>query len=188
MRQTLYPLVFALFVVGCRSVDVPPATPAAPSVAAPVDVPSATPAAPSPAAASVAAPAPSARPTSDVGIDLPAAGPVASMVREALLGSDLPDDSRGTIEFRIGPGGQTLGFRVVASSGGDAEGWLRAAKFAAARLAGARLAGKGLVLTGEYASGATIAVDIVSKVQPSTAPGTHANRVVRTSFRIVAAR
>src|ERR1700733_5476214 len=36
------------------------------------------------------------------GIDLPAGGTLASAVRESVQGSDVPDVSRGSIEFRIG--------------------------------------------------------------------------------------
>jgi hypothetical protein len=134
-----------------------------------------------------------------LGIVSAAAGTVSSVVQEVVYGSDVPDDSKGSIEFRIGPDGQVLGSRVVSSNGGNADVWLRAAKLAAARLAG-----KGLVMTGEYARGATITINIVSKVQPPSGSkggfsgagasfdvsniGAHARKVVRTSYSIVAAR
>jgi hypothetical protein len=134
-----------------------------------------------------------------LGIESAAAGTVSSTVREVIQGSDVPNDSKGSIEFRIGPGGQVLGWKVVGASGGNADVWVRAARDAAARLAG-----KGLVLAGQYARGATITIDIVSKVQPPSGSkgglsgagfnfdvsniGAHASRVVRTSYRIAAAR
>jgi hypothetical protein len=133
-----------------------------------------------------------------LGLDLPAGGTLASAVSEAVRASDVPDVSRGSIEFRIGPGGQVLGYRVLSQTAGGADAWDRMARAAAARVAGR------LVLSGEYARGAVITIDVVSNVQaPSGSKGgftssgaafdvsnigAHATRAVRASFRVAAIR
>jgi hypothetical protein len=133
-----------------------------------------------------------------LGLDSPAAGTVAASVATAIRGSDVPNVARGTIEFRIGPNGQVLGVKVISMSGGTADQWQRAAQAAAAAVAGR------LVMTGEYAKGMTVSVDVTSNVAPPAGSnggftgsganfdlsniGAHATRNVRSSFRVMAAR
>jgi hypothetical protein len=133
-----------------------------------------------------------------LGLDSPAAGTVAGAVATSIRGSDVPNVARGTIEFRIGANGQVLGVKVISMSGGTADQWERAARAAAAAVAGR------LVMTGEYAKGMTVSVDVTSNVAPPAGSnggftgsganfdlsniGAHATRNVRTSFRVMAAR
>lgn len=134
-----------------------------------------------------------------IGIDLPAAGAVASVVADVVRGSDVPDVSKGSIEFRVGANGQVLGYRVITTRGGSSDAWDRAARAAAARLSGS-----GLAMTGAYTRGATITVDVSSNLElPAGGKGgftgtgmtfdlsnigAHTRRMVRTSFRVAAAR
>jgi len=161
-----------------------------PLVAAPPQTP------PAPLAADTATstlpvpPTPPPPPATEVNADhasvlLPSAAvTTASVVRGVVQGSDLPLDSRARIEFRIGPSGQVLDHRVVAINGGSPDFWDRAA-----RAAVAQLATRGLVMTGEYTHGATVTVDISSRMAPSDPSnrGAHAPRRVRTSFQITPA-
>jgi hypothetical protein len=138
-----------------------------------------------------------------IGIDLPAAGTVASAVRAAVQGSDAPNEGRATFEVRLGPRGQVLGVRVISSSSGGNAGWSTAAAAAQARLAGRTLA-----MSGDFAKGATVYIDITSKmalpagsaggVKPGAGGavggsldfdvsnlGARAKRSVSSSFRVV---
>jgi hypothetical protein len=133
-----------------------------------------------------------------LGLDSPAAGTVAAAVATSIRGSDVPNVARGTIEFRIGPNGQVLGVKVISMSSGTTDQWERAARAAAAAVAGR------LVMTGEYAKGMTVSIDVTSNVAPPAGSnggftgsganfdisniGAHATRNVRTSFRVMAAR
>jgi hypothetical protein len=137
----------------------------------------------------------------NLGLDLPAAGTAAAVLADVVRASDVPDVCRGSIEFRLSATGQVLGYRVVGSTGGSSETWNRVARDAAARLAA-----RGLSMTAAYSRGATITVNVVSNVQlPAGSSGglsvpklsydfdlsnvgAHATRVVRTSFRVAAAR
>jgi hypothetical protein len=132
-----------------------------------------------------------------IGIDLPAAGTVASAVADAVRAANTPNVSRATFEVRLGPDGRVLGVRVVRANAGDAASWARAAELVASRIA------KRLVM-GALSAGATIFVDVVSDVEmpagdkggfnPTGATfdlsniGAHAARVVRTSFQVVPTR
>lgn len=138
-----------------------------------------------------------------IGIDLPAAGTVASAVRAAVQGSDAPNEGRATFEVRLGPRGQVLGVRVLSSSSGGNAGWSTAAAAAQARLAGRTLA-----MSGAFAKGATVYIDITSKmalpagsaggIKPGASGavggsldfdvsnlGARAKRSVSSSFRVV---
>ena len=95
-----------------------------------------------------------------LGLDLPAAGTVASAVADAVRGTDAPGASKATFEVRLDPAGRVLWIRAVRSMGGSPEIWDRVARLATARLAKAKLA-----MTGAYAAGATVVVDVVSVVQ-----------------------
>ena len=95
------------------------------------------------------------------GVELPAAGAVASAVANAVRSSDAPPDSKATFEVKLGADGKVLGVKVVSVNGGNASSWDRAAKSAAGALAS-----KPLQMTGEAAShGATVTVKIESKQQ-----------------------
>jgi hypothetical protein len=129
----------------------------------------------------------------DKGIDLPAAGTLAAALADTIQGSDVPNVSRASIVFRIGAGGQVLGYQVLSQSGGG-DAWERAARAAAARVAGR------LVMTGNYARGAVITVNVVSNDQPPAGSkgglagagvafdmsniGAHATRSIRTGFSV----
>lgn len=133
-----------------------------------------------------------------IGLDSPAAGTVASTLRDAVQSSDTPGDSRASFEIRINAAGQVVGIKVLRSNTGDPAMWARIAQAASARLAG-----RGLVLSGDYAKGAVVTVDVVSTIQaPSGGNGSpklqgagvgfdisdigaHKRRVVRVSHRVV---
>ncbi len=134
-----------------------------------------------------------------LGLDLPAGGTVASSVRQAVQATETPPESRATFEVRLSPTGQVLSVRVASSSGGTSETWARAAKIAQASLAGRTLA-----MTSPFAKGAVVYVNVQSLL---TLPdgsksaierkgagavfdvsniGAHMQRVVRSSFSVVA--
>ena len=97
----------------------------------------------------------------DKGLDLPAAGTVASAVADAVRSSATPADSKATFEVRLGADGKVLGVRVVSTDGGDAGAWDRAAKAASGALAA-----KALAMRGEAAvHGAIVTVKVDSKQQ-----------------------
>lgn len=148
-----------------------------------------------------------------IGIDLPAAGTVASAVVAAVHGNDTPAFGRATFAIQLGPKGEVLGVALVSNSAGSPAGWQRALQAAAAKLSKQKLA-----MTGSFASGATVYVDVESVVQlpdgtslrddgkkgvrPGPPPGTvgggstfdlsnigaHGSRVVKSRFRVVPAR
>lgn len=93
-----------------------------------------------------------------IGLDLPAAGLVASTVAAAVR-SNAPQDAKATIEVKLEANGKVQSVRVVKSNGGDGAAWDRAAKAAAAQLGQ-----KALAMTGEAAAhGATVTVKVESK-------------------------
>jgi len=137
----------------------------------------------------------------EMGIDLPAAGAVASSVQQAVYGSDIPDGSRGTIEVRLGPDGKVLGARVSSFTGGSADQWERAAQAAAALLRSKKLA-----MNEAFAKGGTVylTANCVSQLPSGSSSairpsglgasfdlsdiGAHARRVVKMGMRAVPAR
>ncbi len=135
----------------------------------------------------------------DMGLDLPGAGNIASAIATAVSGSDVPLVSHGTIQCRIGAGGTVTGCRVVTMNSGSPDQWNRAAQNAQAALAGLAL-----TLTGDYANGATVTVNVTSSNSPPAGGkggftgtgmsfdtsniGAHNSRHVRTSFTVAAAR
>lgn len=135
-----------------------------------------------------------------LGLDLPAAGTVATAVAEAVRASDTPHTARATFEVRLSGSGQVLGARMVSATAGASELWARVASAAMARLSG-----KALTMTAAFAKGARVYVSVVSSVRmPSGAAssgpkmqgagfgfdlsdiGAHATRVVSSSFKVVA--
>jgi hypothetical protein len=136
-----------------------------------------------------------------LGIDLPAAGTVATAIGNAVRGGDTPSEGRATFVVRLSPTGEVLDVRLASSSAGSQDVWQRAAQAAAARLRG-----KSLTMTGAYKAGATVYVDVTSAVllpdgtkggvkRQGTGVGfdvsnlgANPSRVVKTSFRVVPAK
>jgi hypothetical protein len=96
----------------------------------------------------------------ELGLDLPAAGTVASALRSATLGSEAPGDARAQFVVSLGPGGKVLGVKFVSASAGSADTWARIAQAAKASLSAQKLA-----LTERYSKGANITVNVQSKMQ-----------------------
>jgi hypothetical protein len=137
----------------------------------------------------------------ELGLDLPAAGTVASVVAGAVRAADTPGAARATFEVHLSGAGQVIGVRALSSTAGAAELWARIARAAAAQLAG-----RALAMTTAFAKGAKVYVTVSSSVKmPSgTSPGgriqrdgmgfgfdvsdlgAHASRVVSSSFRVTA--
>ena len=139
-----------------------------------------------------------------LGLDLPAAGSVASALADAVRATDAPGNARASFEIRIDARGKVVSVRVLSMSAGARQSWERVAREAASRLAGRELA-----MTGAFAAGASVFVDITSALQlpagsggalaegppPGTVGGgmtfdlsnlgAHATRVVKSSFRAV---
>lgn len=136
-----------------------------------------------------------------LGLDLPAGGTIASSVRSAVQATDTPPESRASFEVKLSPTGQVLSVRVASSSGGSTEVWARAA--AAVKAA---LAGRTLAMTSGYEKGAVVYVNVSSAlalpdgtksaIQRKGAGatfdvaniGAHMQRVVKTSFSVVAVK
>jgi hypothetical protein len=136
-----------------------------------------------------------------LGLDLPAGGTVASSVKAAVQATNTPPEARATFEIRLSATGQVLSVRVTSSSGGSSEEWARAASAAAAALKGRTLA-----MTSDFAKGAVVYVNVQSlltlpdgsksAIQQKGAGatfdvsniGAHQQRVVRTSFSVVASK
>jgi hypothetical protein len=133
------------------------------------------------------------------GLDLPAAGTVASAVLEAVRGADTPATARTTFEVLLSGSGQVLSARMVSTTAGAADLWARVASAAVARLAGRKLG-----MTSAFTKGARVYVSVVSSVRmPSGATsgvqqqgagigfdlsdiGANASRVMSSSFKVVA--
>ena len=136
-----------------------------------------------------------------LGLDLPAAGTVATSVREAVQGTETPPESRATFEVRLSATGQVLGVRVTSSSGGTSDTWARAAK-----IAQASLSGRALAMTAAFAKGAVVYVSVESLMTLPDGSKTafqrkglggsfdvmtinaRPKRVVRSSFSVVAVK
>lgn len=133
-----------------------------------------------------------------IGIDLPAAGTVASAVGAAVRAIETPNEGRASFAVRLSASGKVLEVKLLTASAGSRDVWERAAKAAAAQLAG-----RSLSMTGEFASGAMVYVNVSSDVVlPSGTKGgvkttglsgefdlsdigTHTVRRVSTSFTVV---
>jgi len=97
---------------------------------------------------------------SQLGLDLPGAGAIASVVSDVVRGSGTPDVARATLEVRIAPGGRVASVRVVRSSSGNAGDWTAVASSVSGRLASRQFA-----LPSAYANGAVVMIEVVSKIQ-----------------------
>jgi hypothetical protein len=129
---------------------------------------------PSPAAATTAPKAPKAdrdiankvvneelrKKDKKLGLDLPAAGTVASLVKSAVWASDTPTTSAATILVTLGPTGKVKTVRVMSFAGGDNASWQ-----AIAATVKSSLAARQLNLTEMYEKGAAITVNVQSKVK-----------------------
>ena len=93
-----------------------------------------------------------------IGIDLPAAGTVATRLADAVR-TTAPLNARATFEVKLGAGGQVEGVRLVSASDGDAGTWARVVASAKSAIGARTLAMKG------DGKGATVTVKVESKVQ-----------------------
>ncbi len=130
----------------------------------------------------------------NIGLDLPVAGTMASAARAAVMSSDIPSGTRGSIVCTVGPGGVVSGCRLATSTGGGTAAWN------AAMQAAASIAASGL--PDAYARGAVVTIDIsVSDTPPAGGKGgftgtgasfdlsnigAHNTRNVRVSHRVAA--
>jgi len=95
-----------------------------------------------------------------LGLDLPGAGTIGSVIAEVVRGSATPDVAKATFEVRIAPGGRVASVRVVRSSAGSAGDWSGVASAVSAKLSG-----REFTLPTAYAAGAIVMVEATSKVQ-----------------------
>jgi len=95
-----------------------------------------------------------------LGLDLPGAGAIATVVSDVVRGSGTPDVARATLEVKIAPGGRVASVRVVRSNAGASGDWS-----AVAASVNGRLAGKQFSLPEAYAAGAIVMVEVVSQQQ-----------------------
>lgn len=95
-----------------------------------------------------------------LGLDLPGAGTIASVVREAVRGSNTPDFSKATFEVRIAPGGRVTSVKVLSSSAGVMGDWN-----AVASAVSGRLSSNNFPLPESFAAGAIVTVNVVSQLQ-----------------------
>lgn len=106
----------------------------------------------------------------ELGLDLPAAGTIASAVGAGVRASALPPVCRGVLAVSLGPDGRVKGAKVVAGNGGASSDWAAVASFVLSRLAGQTFA-----MPGAYARGAMVMVTVSSSMRlPSgtqTGPG-----------------
>lgn len=103
-----------------------------------------------------------------LGLDLPAAGTIASLIKSAVQGSDAPGDSKASFVVTLGPGGKVVSVTVASMAGGSSGTWEAIAKMVQAQLKTMKLN-----LPEDYAKGAIVQVNAVSAMKmPSGAnPG-----------------
>ncbi|WP_437654118.1 hypothetical protein [Sorangium sp. So ce1182] len=135
-----------------------------------------------------------------LGLDLPAAGTIASVVADAVRASETPATARAVFEVQLSGAGLVLGVRALSSTAGATALWALVAREAAARLAG-----RALAMTAAFAKGARVYVTVSSSVKmPSGATsggihqqgagfgfdvadlGARPHRLVQSSFRVEA--
>jgi hypothetical protein len=95
-----------------------------------------------------------------LGLDFPGAGTIANFVRSAVQSSTTPQDARASLQVRVGPNGAVQSVKIVTSVGGDAAAWQAVAAAVKAQLASQKLA-----LSGDYAKGALVTVNVTSKLK-----------------------
>jgi hypothetical protein len=86
-----------------------------------------------------------------LGLDAPLAGSMASAVRGAVMGSDIPSGTRGSIVCNVSGAGVVSGCRLATATGGGAVAW-NSAMQAAAAISGA--------LSSQYEKGAIVTIDV----------------------------
>jgi hypothetical protein len=136
-----------------------------------------------------------------LGIDLPAAGSVASAVADVVRSVSTINEGKATLVVRLGPGGKVTGVSVSSMTAGSSGDWDRVASAVSSKLAS-----KQLFLTTEYEKGAVVTVTVTSKMQlPAggksvisqqglgasydlSSIGAHPTRVVSTSFSVKAVK
>ncbi|HTJ84774.1 MAG TPA: hypothetical protein VL400_23810 [Polyangiaceae bacterium] len=96
----------------------------------------------------------------ELGLDLPAAGNVKNALVAATLASDAPADSRASFVVSLSPDGKVTGVKFVSASAGSADTWTRVAAAAKSALAAQKFA-----LNERFSKGATISVNVLSKMQ-----------------------
>ncbi|WP_438026957.1 hypothetical protein [Sorangium sp. So ce233] len=135
-----------------------------------------------------------------LGLDLPAAGTIASVIADAVRSSETPATARAVFEVQLSGAGLVLGVRALSSTAGATALWALVAREAAARLAG-----RALAMTAAFAKGAKVYVTVSSSVKmPSGATsggihhqgagfgfdvadlGARPHRLVQSSFRVEA--
>lgn len=94
-----------------------------------------------------------------LGLDLPAAGTVASIIKAQVQGSDAPGNVSASFIVKLGPGGSVTSVTVGAINGGNASMWN-----AIAASAKGAIAARKLNLTEDYKKGAIITVNVQSKM------------------------
>jgi hypothetical protein len=95
----------------------------------------------------------------ELGLQMPAAGVVATTLADAVRASEAPGDARARFEVQLSGDGKVRGVRVLSSSAGQAATWDRVARKAAAALTTRPLA------LGEAGKeGATVIVKVDSKI------------------------
>jgi hypothetical protein len=94
-----------------------------------------------------------------LGLDLPAAGTVASIIKAQVQGSDAPGNVSASFIVKLGPTGSVTSVTVGAINGGNASMWN-----AIAASSKAAIAARKLNLTEDFKKGAIITVNVQSKM------------------------
>ena len=129
----------------------------------------------------------------ELGLDAPLAGSMASAVQAAVMGSDIPAGTRGSITCNVSPSGVVSGCKLTTSTGGGSVAWNNALQAASA------ITGP---LSGQYARGAIVTIEVNVRDTPPAGGkggftgtgmsfdvsniGAHATRQVRVSHQIAA--
>jgi hypothetical protein len=92
-----------------------------------------------------------------LGLDAPMAGSMASAVQGAVMDSNIPSGTRGSIVCNVSPSGVVSGCKLATSTGGGSEAW-SAAMQAATAISGP--------LSGQYAHGAIVTIDVSVRDTP----------------------
>lgn len=95
-----------------------------------------------------------------LGLDLPGVGTIASVVKDAVRGSNTPEFAKATFEVRIAPGGRVTSVKVLNSSAGVLGDWN-----AVASAVSGRLSSNNFPLPEAFAAGAIVTVSVVSQLQ-----------------------
>lgn len=95
-----------------------------------------------------------------LGLDLPGAGTIASVVSAAVRSSNTPEFAKATFEVRIAPGGRVTSVKVLNSSAGVLGDWN-----AVASVVSGQLASRNFPLPAGLAGGAIVTVSVISQLQ-----------------------